>query len=108
MGDYHEVLMKRESLRDVDDDEKKNLRPLFGNPFRTEKVLNHVIVIVEKKKNIYSLELVLWMKLKRKKVKINLKVKWESEIQRQPREVDLPLQVLPCKHHEASVVVDIY
>lgn len=34
MGNYHEVLMKREELRDIDED--KRARPtLFGNPFKT-------------------------------------------------------------------------
>ena len=37
MGNYHEVLMKREELRDVDEENKRR-PPLFGNPFRTEKV----------------------------------------------------------------------
>lgn len=37
MGNYHEVLMKRETLRDID--EEKGLGPiLFGNPYRKEKV----------------------------------------------------------------------
>jgi hypothetical protein len=39
MGNYHEALMRQEQLRDCleDEDEKKH-RPLFGNPFRIEKV----------------------------------------------------------------------
>lgn len=37
MGNYHEVLMKRETLRDID--EEKGAGPvLFGNPYRKEKV----------------------------------------------------------------------
>lgn len=37
MGNYQEVLMKREELREVDE-EKKQKPILFGNPFRIEKV----------------------------------------------------------------------
>lgn len=38
MGNYHEVLMKREVLRDIDE-EKRSKPILFGNPFRTEKMM---------------------------------------------------------------------
>ena len=35
MGDYQEVMMKKESLRPIDpDEEEKGRRPLFGNPFK--------------------------------------------------------------------------
>jgi hypothetical protein len=37
MGNYQEVLMRREVLRDVMDDDKVK-RPMFGNPFRLDKV----------------------------------------------------------------------
>jgi hypothetical protein len=40
MGNYHEVLMKREELRDIDE-EKKPRTIMFGNPFRSEKVYLH-------------------------------------------------------------------
>ena len=33
MSNYHETLMKRPSLREIDEDSEKNRRPLFGNPF---------------------------------------------------------------------------
>ncbi|KAN0045544.1 hypothetical protein ACTA71_005922 [Dictyostelium dimigraforme] len=36
MGNYHETIGKRETLRDIDDDKKPNT-PLFGNPYRKEK-----------------------------------------------------------------------
>ncbi|EGC34275.1 hypothetical protein DICPUDRAFT_79965 [Dictyostelium purpureum] len=36
MGNYHETISKRETLRDIDDDKKPNT-PLFGNPYRKEK-----------------------------------------------------------------------
>eukprot|EP01132_Coremiostelium_polycephalum_P009276 gene9276-11369_t len=36
MGNYHETLSKRETLRDIDEDKKPN-HPLFGNPYRKEK-----------------------------------------------------------------------
>jgi hypothetical protein len=41
MGNYHEVLKKKEILREVDeDDERKARMPLFGNPFvRPDKVI---------------------------------------------------------------------
>lgn len=37
MGNYHEILLKRETLREIDD-EKAPGPILFGNPFRREKV----------------------------------------------------------------------
>lgn len=37
MGNYQDVLTKRETLRDVLDEDKTK-RPMFGNPFRLEKV----------------------------------------------------------------------
>ncbi|EFA80991.1 type A von Willebrand factor domain-containing protein [Heterostelium album PN500] len=36
MGNYHETLNKRETLRDIDEDKKPN-HPLFGNPYRKDK-----------------------------------------------------------------------
>ncbi|KYR00824.1 type A von Willebrand factor domain-containing protein [Tieghemostelium lacteum] len=36
MGNFHETIAKKESLRDIDDEKKPNL-PLFGNPYRKEK-----------------------------------------------------------------------
>jgi len=40
MGNYHDVLMKRQSLRPIEDDDRKKRGVFFGNPFvRSDKVL---------------------------------------------------------------------